>query len=81
MVKQINREILDIALKAVRDEVLRSTAKHRLFSSTHEAYGVMMEEIEEWWYEIKADNLARAKSEAVHVAAMAVKFMLLKKLQ
>lgn len=45
------------------------------FKNGHEAYGVLMEEIDEWWDEIKADNYEAAAKEAVQVAAMALRIV------
>lgn len=79
--KRIDPEKLAQALADVKEEVLRSTNKHRLFASTHEAYAVMLEELEELWTEIKANQFDNAKREATQLAAMAVKFLLLEGLE
>jgi hypothetical protein len=52
------------------DECLRARAKHPPFHSTHEAYAVILEELEEWWDSVKADR--PDDKEILSVAAMAV---------
>lgn len=64
----------------VADELTRSNEKYRLFASNHEGMGVLFEEVEELWAEVKRekglDPTLRMKKEAIQVAAMAVKFCL-----
>jgi hypothetical protein len=38
--------------------------------SAHEAYGVIREEFEEWWDEVKGDSALRAVHELAQLAAM-----------
>lgn len=70
-------ERLDAALAAVRAEVIRAAAKHgsEPFNSTHEGYGVLLEEVDELWDEVKVNETLKACGEATQVAAMAVRFM------
>lgn len=53
--------------------------KHKPFCSTHEGYGILLEEVDELWDEIKKskDYFAnkRMVDEAIQVAAMAIKFI------
>lgn len=67
------RDILDLIL----EEYIRATSKFpRPFSSGHEGYGVIKEELDELWDEIKQDGgKQRKKEEAVQLAAMAVRFI------
>ena len=55
---------LDNALAMIRAEVLRASRKHgnRPFASPHEAYGVLLKELDETWDEIKANNMPHAPS-------------------
>jgi hypothetical protein len=66
------------ALKLVLDELERATSEHGPFASAHEAYGVITEEYEELWDEIKEGNSAtdRAASEAVQLGAMALRYLI-----
>lgn len=68
---------IDEALAQVKREIMRAKTKHpRDFSGPHEAYGVLLEEVDELWDEIKADHFhGSAQKEAMQVAAMAVRYM------
>lgn len=68
------------ALEEIHEEYVRSMNKFGNFSSAHEGYAILLEEVDELWNEIKrrpsdVDNIAMMK-EARHVAAMAYKMML-----
>lgn len=67
---------IDDVLASVRAEVIRAQTKHpRPFASPHEGYGILAEEVDELWDDIKADRNDAARSEAVQVAAMAVRYL------
>lgn len=57
------------------EETIRASAKFGSFSSPHEGYAVILEELDEAWDEIKANNTVRAVEEMVQVAAMAIRFI------
>lgn len=63
------------ALALVLAEVTKATTRYGAFNSTHEAYGVLAEEVDELWDDIKANRTQHAAVEAVQVAAMAVRFI------
>ena len=65
------------AFRLVEDELERATKEFGNFNSPHEGYAVMLEEVEELWDEIKASKGTndRILTEAVQVAAMAVRFL------
>ena len=64
-------------LAEVTDELIAATSKFRTFSSPHEGYGVLLEEVDELWYDIKTNQSpARQRKEAIQVAAMAIRFIL-----
>jgi hypothetical protein len=69
---------LDYALKRVGNEVLMAVDKFPPFNSPHEAWAVIKEELDELWVEVKANNgqTHEARTEALQVAAMAVRYML-----
>ena len=58
-------------------EVLRARAKHAPMRGPHEGYAVLLEEVEELWAEVKAKTFdkAKARKEALQVAAMALAFV------
>jgi len=45
------------------------------FASTHEGYAVILEELDESFDEIKANNNSKLKQELVQVAAMTIKLI------
>ena len=66
---------VDALLVEVKRELLKAVSKHGPMHSPHEAYGVIQEEIEEYWDEVKADRglQASGRAELVQVAAMAIR--------
>lgn len=68
-------ERLDLILDEVGKEVERAGAKYAPFNSAHEGYGLILEELDELWDAIKNNKHMKAQwSEAIQVAAMAVRF-------
>lgn len=71
---------LDDALEIVRQELLSAVEQHGDFASVHDGYGVLLEEVDELWDEIKKKpknrNIDNLRKEASQIAAMAVKFMM-----
>ena len=65
-----------VVVSDVVEEIQKSMIKHPLFNSTHEGYGVILEELDELWDEVKKrePNIKNMRAEAVQVAAMAMKF-------
>lgn len=59
----------------VRDEIARARFKHKSINSAHEGYAVILEEIDEFWEEVKKKREHRDKKnmykELVQIAAMA----------
>ena len=66
---------LDEAIAAAVAEIERARRKHTPLNSRHEGYAVILEELDELWDEIKADNNHLATREAVQVAAMGLAFL------
>jgi NTP pyrophosphatase (non-canonical NTP hydrolase) len=64
---------------AIRAEVDRAQAKYPSFNSTHEGYAVLLEEVDELWDEVKKNSknqdMNKMRTEALQVAAMAVRFL------
>ena len=60
---------------AVTLEFVQATCKFSAFNSTHEGYAVILEELDELWAEVMANNTEAACKEAVQVAAMAMRFI------
>lgn len=67
----------------VADEVVRASQMFGPMTSPHEAYGVIKEEFDEYWDEVKAfnprknrDTRPRQREELVQLAAMAIRAIL-----
>lgn len=60
---------------AILAEYKRARSLYGPMRSTHEGYAVILEELDEAWDEIKADNFNEACHEMVQVAAMALGFL------
>lgn len=71
--------IREDVMKLVNDELCKTDIEKPKFHSTHEGYGVLKEEFDELWDEIKVSKSYDANklmvNEAVQVAAMAIKFI------
>jgi NTP pyrophosphatase (non-canonical NTP hydrolase) len=67
---------LDEAMDSIRAEVERATAKFPAFNSSHEGFAVLMEEVDELWDDVKANDSDHAADEAVQVGAMAARFLM-----
>lgn len=71
--------LMNCASDDVWDELLAATKKFPPFNSAHEGYGIILEELDELWDEVKAKQGARdveaMRKEAMQVAAMAIRFM------
>jgi len=68
---------IDGVLAEVRAEIARAVAKHPPMNSPHEGYAVILEELDELWIEVKANNGRElsALEEAVQIAAMGVRYV------
>lgn len=45
------------------------------FNSAHEGYAVLLEEVDELWDDIKANQVERSIAEAIQVGAMALRYV------
>lgn len=70
--KDREKKVLD----AVCKELYTSTEKYGPFKTTHEAFGVLREEVDEFWDACKANDLTEMEKEAIQVAAMALRFII-----
>lgn len=62
-------------IDAVDAEYRRAVALHGAFSSTHEGYAIIKEEVDELWDGVKKnDPPMKLKEEAIQIAAMAIRF-------
>lgn len=65
-------EIIDCVVA----ELKVATRRFGPFASSHEGYAILREEVDELWDEVKANDIRRARQEAVQVAAMALRFLI-----
>lgn len=68
------------AVQLVYEEVQRAKAKYEFdFSSQHEGYAVILEELDELWEEIKKNeknyDIEAQRKEAIQCAAMCIRFI------
>ena len=76
-----NELILDTTMGMVRDELARAMMLHAPMRGVHEGYAVILEELDELWFEIKqkkpgqTTSFGRLRTKALHVAAMAARFV------
>jgi hypothetical protein len=70
---------VDKTMAMIHDEVFRAMSLWPPMASAHEGYAVILEELEELWEHVKTNqkrrNLAAMRTEAIQVAAMAVRFV------
>ena len=74
-----NTHWLDDALREIGDEVTRAKSLWpRDFTTAHEGYAVLLEEVDELWDHVKTNqkrrDLIAMRKEAIKVAAMALRF-------
>jgi len=71
----------DLVMALIQAEYYRAVRDHGPLRSPHEGYGVLLEEVDELWeaVRLKPSNPERKEAmrrEAVHVAAMALQFLM-----
>lgn len=71
---------LDYIIGLIKEEFETATIKWGRFNSLHEAYAIVLEEVNELWEEVKASqkNPSRIKyttKEAIQVAAMTIRLI------
>lgn len=74
------QEKLEVALHDIKEEVISAKAVYKEdFVNQHEAYAVILEEVDELWAEIKKNqkvyDLFAQRKEAKQAAAMLVRLM------
>ena len=67
---QINDYFLD-----VMREIEMVQGKWSPFNSSHEGYAVILEELDEVWDDIKANDITHSRKEMIQVIAMGFKYL------
>lgn len=71
---------IDAELLHVRAELIEATQKHGPLASLHEAYAVILEEVDELWDECRKKRADRSRDairkELIQIAAMAVRTLI-----
>lgn len=70
-------KLINITDDIINEAVTAKSVYNRDFTSNHEAYGVILEELDELWDEIKKKNpdKDRMRTEATQTAAMLLRFI------
>jgi hypothetical protein len=63
-------------LQLVNHELYSAIDRHGAMRSAHEGYAVLLEEVDELWEEIKANDPEDAVKELIQVAAMAHRMLI-----
>jgi hypothetical protein len=64
------------AMVLVKKQMDFATGKFPPFRSSHEGYAILKEEVDEFWHEVKANNIKLAREEVAQVAAMAIRYLM-----
>jgi len=70
----MNDDFLTLCVQNVVDEMRRGAEQYGKYASTHEAYAVIREELDEMWDAIKHNAPLHVTNEAMQVAATALRF-------
>jgi glutamyl-tRNA reductase len=61
----------------ITDEAIRASNLHKPMNSAHEAYAVILEEVDEFWEEVKKKSSERSREkmreELIQIGAMALR--------
>jgi len=68
---------MNTLLNELDEEIKKAQAKHAPMVNSHEAYAVILEEVDEFWDEVRKQTQDRERSamrkELLHIAAMAMR--------
>lgn len=69
-----------LVAEEILDAYTKARVKHAPMRGPHEGYAILLEEVDELWDEVKAwqsddPNREKMRKEALHVAAMALAFL------
>jgi NTP pyrophosphatase (non-canonical NTP hydrolase) len=72
----IGRALDPLTVQAITDEADRAEGRYGPFHSSHEAFGVLWEEVAELFDAVRENDLLKMEREAVQVAAVAARIAL-----
>lgn len=64
------------ATTLILNEYAKARRKHPPMRGPHEGYAVLLEEVDELWAAIKANDPQHARKEVIQVAAMALAYLI-----
>jgi hypothetical protein len=73
---QTVQQLRNCYLTSFEEEYLNARLKHAAMNSSHEAYAVILEEVDEMWDAIKANDIGHARIEAIQIGAMILAFLM-----
>ena len=59
----------------VYEELKKAMTFHQSMFDAHQGYAIILEELDEAWFEIKCNDKQRTREEMIQVAAMALRFL------
>lgn len=75
-VRKKTQEAIPPYLSEIEAELHRATESYGPINSPHEGYGIIKEELDEFWDEVKRNNNKKARAELIQVAAMCVRYLI-----
>ena len=64
---------LNIVAQEAIDEAMRAAEKWPAYHSAHESFGVLAEEVAEYFDEVRANNPTRQREELIQIIAVALR--------
>jgi NTP pyrophosphatase (non-canonical NTP hydrolase) len=72
--EEVNARAFAYALASL-DELEEAVKQFPAFHSAHEGYAVLLEEVDELWEAVRANDRTRQREEAIQVVAMGLRFL------
>lgn len=66
---------MQLILNQVMDELYRAVEHYKPFPTPHHGYGIIKEELDEAWDEIKRNDPKRTREEMIQVASSAIRYL------
>jgi hypothetical protein len=72
---KLENEKLHNIMQEVYKELKKAMTYHESMFDAHQGYAIILEELDEAWFEIKCNDKKRTREEMLQVAAMALRFL------